>query len=881
MKAREDPYEFENVYFDFNGIVHRCVDEWSGSDDVLFDLIEAYIVLLINICRPTVLLVIAIDGVAPRAKMNQQRSRRFKSKGENGEEDGEEDADEKLPSFDRNAITPGTDFMVKLSARLHAWAETATNTPELKGVTVVVSGDLTPGEGEHKIMDIIRCQPERTHCLFSNDADLIFLGVVSHPDKVYVLREKPGFNGKGPGNVFPAVVKLNDLGTAAMSVGGSAGSKRAAVLAAADAMHAAPAGAAVGAGAASAVPDAALADGSVDAAKAGSGEADDAPLVSPAVGAAAGSKASGKVAKASKVTRSELPLGDFEVYRVTALREWLASQFSGCDPQCLVEDFLAMCCLCGNDFLPQVEAFDIFEGGVDKLLQAYKTIDPKRGHLVGPDQALEMPRWQELLSEVAAIEAEARLDAVGLGLGSRKPPYHGAGPPTSSWDGLSVMVRNVPPHSSARDVTSGLSRTDCEVVSVHKARGRGKGERVPPEWLVRFADPVAAVGSLVYPRRIHGKQVTISWADPAKADLLQPPEEPFGPPADWRPALGAAVRENFEFWLGEKNLQGDAFLRRHVRASEGRWVPVRLFKPFNRLRSWCQDVPEITEMIRPSELLEVRGEGADAEVRGVVDYSMRPGETPEQVALQLRAVACFNARDFVGAVNVLKQEYYLQRPGPVPVGAPQLDNLDALAQHRSREFLVGIQWVVKYYTRGCPSWSWFFPGHFAPLAANIFEQAAQPIIEPPLDAPFSPEMQLLSVLPPQSSPLLPEVLRHLLVDSASPLIEFYPRDFAVHHREGQREWQGVVLLPFVDEPQLRAALAAVGWDCAGRAVAPTAHLQGDAARSWDFRPEEPLPPGRPCRFTALASADVPAAAPAGAVAPAATPAEAPDEAAKL
>merc|ERR1712205_105868 len=79
MRARDDPYEFENVYFDFNGVVHRCIDEWCGSDDVLFDLIEAYIVLLINICRPTVMLVIALDGVAPRAKMNQQRSRRFKS----------------------------------------------------------------------------------------------------------------------------------------------------------------------------------------------------------------------------------------------------------------------------------------------------------------------------------------------------------------------------------------------------------------------------------------------------------------------------------------------------------------------------------------------------------------------------------------------------------------------------------------------------------------------------------------------------------------------------------------------------------------------------------------------------------------------------------
>lgn len=64
----------------------------------------------------------AVDGVAPRAKMNQQRSRRFRSNKES--EENEKKARQKgedLPTekkFDSNTITPGTGFMVRLDQQL-------------------------------------------------------------------------------------------------------------------------------------------------------------------------------------------------------------------------------------------------------------------------------------------------------------------------------------------------------------------------------------------------------------------------------------------------------------------------------------------------------------------------------------------------------------------------------------------------------------------------------------------------------------------------------------------------------------------------------------------------------------------------------------------
>ena len=80
-----------------------------------------YVNEIIQIIQPKELLFIALDGVAPRAKMNQQRSRRFKSAKkyieldealrQNGILDKEE-------HFKNNSISPGTEFMYELNKQL-------------------------------------------------------------------------------------------------------------------------------------------------------------------------------------------------------------------------------------------------------------------------------------------------------------------------------------------------------------------------------------------------------------------------------------------------------------------------------------------------------------------------------------------------------------------------------------------------------------------------------------------------------------------------------------------------------------------------------------------------------------------------------------------
>uniref|UniRef100_A0A915BD26 5'-3' exoribonuclease 1 n=1 Tax=Parascaris univalens TaxID=6257 RepID=A0A915BD26_PARUN len=207
--------EFDNLYLDMNGIIHGCThpnDEdisFRISEEQIFRDIFNYIDTLFSIIEPKRVFFMAIDGVAPRAKMNQQRARRFMS-AKNAElalkiaeSKGQEIPKEKR--FDPNCITPGTEFMARLHEQLQYFIKMKISTDAAwQGIRVYLSGHNCPGEGEHKIMDFIRSersQPDydanTRHCLYGLDADLIMLGLCSHEPHFSLLREEVKF-GRPP-----------------------------------------------------------------------------------------------------------------------------------------------------------------------------------------------------------------------------------------------------------------------------------------------------------------------------------------------------------------------------------------------------------------------------------------------------------------------------------------------------------------------------------------------------------------------------------------------------------------------------------------------------------------------------------------------------------
>ena len=74
----------DNFYLDMNGIIHTCTHTNNDklvtlNEREMFQRIFSYTDRLYKLVRPSRLMFLAVDGVAPRAKMNQQRSRRFRS----------------------------------------------------------------------------------------------------------------------------------------------------------------------------------------------------------------------------------------------------------------------------------------------------------------------------------------------------------------------------------------------------------------------------------------------------------------------------------------------------------------------------------------------------------------------------------------------------------------------------------------------------------------------------------------------------------------------------------------------------------------------------------------------------------------------------------
>ena len=195
LKKFKDGFDVDNLFLDSNSIIYdtmRTIDYTGNNGEYERKLINAVckqIEIYIQQIKPTNLVYISFDGVAPVAKMNQQKNRRYKSWYIN-----EYDKTEKI-NWDSTAITPGTEFMNKLNLQIKYHFR---NSAPFKVKQIIVCGSDNAGEGEHKIFEYIRKHSEIENMktvIYGLDADLIMLTInnLQHCKKMYLFRETPDF----------------------------------------------------------------------------------------------------------------------------------------------------------------------------------------------------------------------------------------------------------------------------------------------------------------------------------------------------------------------------------------------------------------------------------------------------------------------------------------------------------------------------------------------------------------------------------------------------------------------------------------------------------------------------------------------------------------
>ncbi|WRT69101.1 uncharacterized protein IL334_006085 [Kwoniella shivajii] len=795
-------FEVDNLYLDMNGIVHPCTHPEGKpapeTEEEMMVEIFNYTERVVNMTRPRKVLMMAIDGVAPRAKMNQQRSRRFRAAQEAADKEEERREAIKMfeamghqvseetqnhKSWDTNAITPGTPFMDLLSISLKYWVSYKLSTdPGWKNLKVILSDSGVPGEGEHKIMDWIRRQRSHetwnantSHVIYGLDADLIMLSLATHEPHFRVLREDVFAQGnKGP-------QPCKNCGQSGHLTSNCIGEKK---------------------------------------------------------------KKDPNVVEVAKPVDPK----PFIFLDVSCLREYLAVELNlpgvpfSFDLELAIDDWIFMIFFVGNDFLPHLPSLEIREGAIDVLLKIWRAELPRMGGYLTNHGKVNLDRAQIILEGLAKNEDEIfqkrkedeerqdhhskrrRVDDHRRQNEAKSSSKSGApdsshtrfdSPPKGTMQLNGQEYVAIEPSATARGGAlhpSLPSRPAFDIVPKEEAE---KKENDAVKKGIAAMSNTASNSDIVKNRRAI-RMANLSAAQALKAelegdheietvtventedeekeqlpleeakDILEQQGEDEGVDEEIVPPALKSDEDEGEAAIGEETIVVDE----EEPGDDNEETP----RTNKRKRTRGDNTEENDEDDDDDESSNSDDDDVEAPPNPEADQPV-----PKK---KLKVNPDGTVEGYEDDVKLwepgYRERYYEKKFGS------SLSDTDFITQI-TRSYMEGLCWVLEYYYQGVPAWDWYYPYHYAPFAQD-FKDIGKFNIEFKVSQPFKPFAQLLGVFPAASRIHLPEPLQTLMTNDDSPILDFYPSDFEIDMNGKKMAWQGVALLPFIDQHRLLAAL---------------------------------------------------------------------------
>jgi len=471
-----------------------------------------------------------------------------------------------------------------------------------------------------------------------------------------------------------------------------------------------------------------------------------------------------------------------QILALSTLREYLKNEFKVCESvpfppnfERLVDDIVFLCFFVGNDFLPHLPSLDIRDGALDYLFNVYKRLLPTLGDYITNDGGeVNLGHVDVILAEVGKIEDYVFAMRHQAEMAQQRRMEAQKSRMKVSEARLLQNQQNVsaaPSRAELMRFPERAVRCSPDPTPLTRARTHSQGNGVQPPQQ-EFARQGKSAGVLAKSAEADKDKNNAAAAEQLKAQLVSKTKK------EKKSKKKAAVVKEEE--------EDDAILEPEIPLTESEEAAKKRMK-MEVSRDRAIGFSTITSS--PCSHL----------VRAFVHTCLRQIEKKQRAKLDDHGA---NVVDNVRLHEVgWKDRYYTDK-----CKAEDIEGRGG-KEHLWRSYITGLCWVMKYYYSGVASWKWFYPFHYAPFASDLRNiERFEKDIDFELAVPFSPVEQMMGVFPGDTAHAVPKECRYLLTDDDSPIIDFYPKDVPCDPNGKAMPWLWVVLLPFIDESRLLAAM---------------------------------------------------------------------------